>query len=73
MSKLPYSGIRVLECPLWVDSGHSEARKLPNDRIWGENTPASVCFRPKADTHGTKKTPHSGGALLVVKPLLYLA
>ncbi len=33
----PHSGGAGLEaeCPLWVVSGHSEVRKMPDSRIWG--------------------------------------
>ena len=51
----------MLECPLWVVSGHSEARKLPDARIAAENASVSVCFRPEADIGAVKKNPAVAG------------
>jgi len=49
------------ECPLRVVSGHSEALKMPNERIGAEVASVSVCFRPKADTQGGKKNRRNAG------------
>jgi len=33
----------------WVESGHSEVRKLPDGRIWEPGCVSNVRYRPKAD------------------------
>ncbi len=48
-----------LECPLWVVSGQSEARKLPDGRIWGKDAFVSVRFTPESGhSKGQRWRPH---------------
>jgi len=39
------------ERPLWMESGHSEARKLPDGRFGARDASTNVRFRPGADLH----------------------